>query len=102
MVTFTVHCSWQSSLLYVNGCALAGAVYFSLLLFPSSPVFVWVESRSSSHFMWAISSETPSQPWIRGYVLEGMSLEVIWHIFEADRRVVCLTLLLLTVNPRRE
>lgn len=57
-----------------DGCALAGTVYFSLLLCPSFTVFLWSGSSSFSHFMCVISSETfpPTlQPWRRGNSHKG-------------------------------
>jgi len=88
-----------------HGCVLAGAVCFSCLLCPSSPVFLWSGSRFLSHCMGAVSSEAfppPPQPWRRGEVSEGMSLEAALRICEADERAVSLTLPLLALNPRRE
>lgn len=52
------------------------------------------------YFFWDFSSNCPALE--KGYLLEGVSVDVGFHVWEADGRVVPIILQLLTLNQRMQ
>lgn len=101
MVTFTVHRSWQHSLLHVLAVCSSTCVFLP----PALPFFPDVSlgwlAAGPFHFLWAISSETVLQLWRRGISLKslgtGFMCSCIWW-----KSGTFVLLLLFTWNPSRE